>query len=78
MKEIIDKKLIELADKKTAAAKATTGKTCPACGIVQGKLGFNFRRFRFTRAYCRHTIECIDLKYKNEFVEIIRMAHNRN
>lgn len=73
--KLIDKKIEELADKKVADAKATHGKVCPNCGMVQGKFIFFFKKFRFRRTYCKHTIQCIDLKYKDEFIKIVRIAH---
>ena len=67
MDDKINQAINALADEKIADAKATKGETCPKCGVIQG------RPF-----YCKHTIECIDLKYKDEFARIVRMAHNRN
>lgn len=76
-KDLIDKKINELADKKVADAKATHGKVCPNCGMRQGRFRFFLAKLKFRRTYCRHTIQCIDMKYKDEFVRIIRMAHGR-
>lgn len=75
--KLIDQKINELADKKVADAKATHGKICPNCGMVQGRFHFFLKQLKIRRAYCRHTIQCIDLKYKDEFVRIVRMAHGR-
>ena len=71
VKQAIDK----LSDKNTFEAAKTDGKICPQCGVIQGRRRILSWKDFMKKLYCRHTIECINQKHKDELLRIIRMAH---